>query len=247
MERIRMLPSSLMRRPTPSHACPATTPANGTTGRAARRPGRTPTGANTIKPNPEEGRMNHNICVMGRPRRVWPPTARTAAAVVAMVALVLLAAACGPSGSSNAGGSRLSQLLAFSHCMRSNGVLNFPDPDSSGAVPKETAQQLGVSSSQFQSAYSACQHLLPNGGNGPDQTAAQQARAQALRYSQCMRDHGVTLPDPDSSGRIPDPASVGIDQGAAQFQAANQACDQYRPPYIPSNSAFDSWRQTHPS
>ena len=39
-------------------------------------------------------------------------------------------------------------------------------------------------------------------------------RAQGLRFAQCMRTHGVTLPDPDSSGRIPDPATVGINQGS---------------------------------
>jgi hypothetical protein len=131
--------------------------------------------------------------------------------------------------------------------MRSNGVINYPDPDSSGVIPKESSEELGVTSSKFQSAQNACQHLLPNGGNGPNQAQLQQERAQGLRFAQCMRTHGVALPDPDSSGRIPDPASVGIDQGSPQFEAANQACAKDRPPYIPSNAAYNSYAQTQGS
>jgi hypothetical protein len=66
-----------------------------------------------------------------------------------------------------------------------------------------------------------------------------------LQFSQCVRNHGVpNFPDPDGSGRIPDPASVGVNQGSPQFQAANQACATYRPPYIPSNDAYDSYAAT---
>jgi hypothetical protein len=130
--------------------------------------------------------------------------------------------------------------------MRSSGVSRFPDPNS-GGIPKEDAQQLGVTESQYLVAYNACKHLLPNGGRGPNQTQIELVREQSLRFSQCMRSHGVNLPDPDSSGRIADPASIGIDQGSPQFEAANQACGQYRPPYMPSNEAYNAWAQTHGS
>jgi hypothetical protein len=69
-----------------------------------------------------------------------------------------------------------------------------------------------------------------------------------LAFSHCMRSNGVpNFPDPDSSGRIPDPATVGINQGSPTFQAANQACGKYRPPYMPSNSAYDAYARTHPN
>jgi hypothetical protein len=48
--------------------------------------------------------------------------------------------------------------------MRGHGVLNFPDPNRAGAIPKVSLQQLGVSTSQFQTAQRACQKSLPNGG-----------------------------------------------------------------------------------
>ena len=58
--------------------------------------------------------------------------------------------------------------------------------------------------------------------------------------------HGVpNFPDPGSDGRIPDPASVGIDQGSPKFEAANQACRKYRPPYMPSNAAYNAYARTH--
>lgn len=130
--------------------------------------------------------------------------------------------------------------------MRANGVSRYPDPNS-GGIPKEDAQQLGVSESQYQAAYHSCTHLLPNGGSGPNQAQIALVREESLLFAQCMRRHAVNLPDPDSSGRIPDPGSVGLDQGSPSFQAANQACGQYRPPYMPSNAAYDAWAQTHGS
>ncbi len=135
--------------------------------------------------------------------------------------------------------------LAFAHCMRSHGVPNYPDPKGSGLV-KESLQQLGVSSSRFQSASSGCKHLLPNGGSGPSPAQVQQVRAQALEYSRCVRSHGVpNFPDPVADGRIPDPATAGIDQGSPKFESANQACRTYRPPYMPSNAAYNAYARTH--
>jgi hypothetical protein len=188
-------------------------------------------------------------------------------ATIATAGLALIASACGGSpgsdvaqlGSTTTQTSRSSsspasapaqqnRAVAYARCMRSNGVPNWPDPDSSGVFDKSklTSQQLGASSSRVAAAQSACRHLLPNGGSGPTAAQVQQAKAQALTFSQCVRAHGVpTFPDPDSTGRIPDPASVGVDQGSPKFRAANQACGKSRPPYMPSNSAYDAYVRTH--
>jgi hypothetical protein len=110
---------------------------------------------------------------------------------------------------------------------------------------KESPQQLGVSSSQFQSASSKCNHLLPNGGSGPSPAGVQRVKALSLEFSQCVRRHGVrSFPDPASDGRIPDPATVGINQGSPKFEAANRACGKYRPPYMPSNAAYNDYVRT---
>jgi hypothetical protein len=146
----------------------------------------------------------------------------SAAATVGAAALVLLAAACsgspsstdpgggrsstGSGGPANAGGSANSPLLAFPHCMRSRGVPDFPDPQPGTTNAKfPSAQQLGVSSSAYQAADSACQHLLPAGIDDQFPPAEVQQLLIGMRqFSQCMRSHGVpNWPDPsvDSEGR----------------------------------------------
>ena len=99
--------------------------------------------------------------------------------------------------------------------MRSHGVPNFPDPSGSGGVPKETAQQLRVSSSQLQTALNACQHLLPNTGNIDDNPAAlHQWWSQMLHFARCMHSHGV--PNwPDPSPYPPDPVRPTFNLHAA--------------------------------
>jgi hypothetical protein len=175
--------------------------------------------------------------------------------VLVVAASIALAACGGPSSPSvanegststtstvaKAGGTLSSDSLAFAQCMRSNGVRNFPDPNSSGQILKESPQQLGVSVARYQSALTPCVHFLPNGGSGPNQSQLQYVRTLSLNFARCMRSHGVPLPDPDSSGRIPDPASVGINQGSPTFEAANNACAKYRPPYMPSNAQYNNY------
>ena len=165
------------------------------------------------------------------------------AVTAAAVGVALLAAGCGGSSASRV--AQQNGPVAFAACMRSNGVPNYPDPTTSGLV-KESLQQLGVSSSRFQAAQSACRHLLPNGGRGPTAAQVQQVKALSLHFSRCVRSHGVpNFPDPDSTGRIPDPATVGINQGSPKFEAANRACGKYRPPYMPSNAAYNAYARTH--
>jgi hypothetical protein len=154
------------------------------------------------------------------PRRHRPPVA----AVIAASALLLVAAACGGSASSagpgapNPGGSAGSpSTLAYSACMRSHGVPSFPDPDSSGHLPKADAHHLGVGDSQLQAAQRTCRRLLPRTGASFEEDAqqcylagdcpadlVQQILTVQRRYARCIRAHGVPgWPDPtiDSQGR----------------------------------------------
>ena len=118
---------------------------------------------------------------------------------------------------------RASGCLRLLHALQRPAELARPKQQWGVRQVETPLQQLGVSSSRLQSAQAACRHLAPNGGRSPDQAQLQQMKAQALQFSQCVRAHGVpNFPDPDSTGRIPDPASVGIDQGAPKFQAATR-------------------------
>jgi hypothetical protein len=105
--------------------------------------------------------------------------------------------------------TNVQKALAYSRCMRSHGVPNFPDPNSSGEIPKVSQQEL--SSPRFQAAEKACQNLLPAGTDDmfpPGEV--QQLLIGMLRFSHCMRSDGVpNWPDPrtDSEGRPEFPLS----------------------------------------
>jgi hypothetical protein len=133
-------------------------------------------------------------------RRRWPPVQRAAATVIAVAGMALLVCGCGGANSSSTTSTESAQTsgaLAFSDCMRSHGVPNFPDPDSTGQIPKNEVIPL-ASSPQFRVATSACNHLLPNTG-APTSTHAevQTALNGMVRFAGCMRSHGVQdWPDP---------------------------------------------------
>ena len=189
--------------------------------------------------------MNDNTRAMRRPRRAR--SACAAAAIIATAALALLAAGCGSSPSSTSPGANspatnTEKAVAFSQCVRARGVPNWPDPGSHGQIPKETAQQAGVSNTRLQAALTACQHLLPNTGNVDDNPAAlNQWWSQMLRFTRCMHSHGVS-DWPGPSPYPPDPvrptfnlhaAGIGFHQGAQfgnivnspQIQAKVQQCE----------------------
>jgi hypothetical protein len=104
--------------------------------------------------------------------------------------------------------------LRYSHCIRSHGVPNYPDPSKNGNLPKGGAQTFGASSSQYEAAEQSCRNLLPTGGSASlvqclmtgdcPPSVVQPALTEGRKFAQCMRAHGVTnWPDPsvDSLGR----------------------------------------------
>jgi len=199
--------------------------------------------------------MNASTRVLRGPRRAWLPGVLTAAAILALVlpAAVACSGGSGPppagSGAPAAGGSAAApSAVAYSHCMRSHGVPNYPDPPSGGQVPKADPQQLGASSAQLQVAQRSCRHLYPgNGGalgaslrqceetgNCP-QAMVHRAMNSMLAFSRCMRAHGVlNWPDPtvDSQGR-PGFNLVPIhrtDWNSPQIQNEIYECEHLMPP-----------------
>jgi hypothetical protein len=124
--------------------------------------------------------------------------------VAAVATISLLMAGCGGGSSTNAAATGQTGVLAYAHCMHSHGVPNFPDPDSSGAIPKDKIIALG-DSPQFQAAESACLHVMPATGLGPEKTAlpTRTRLADALSFARCVRAHGFpSFPDPTSQGQL---------------------------------------------
>ncbi len=180
------------------------------------------------------------------------PTA--AAAALALVAVSSLAAGCGgggtaspgvanvgtssapassssgPSGTSSTGAGKRDDGAKFSVCMRSHGVRNFPDPGN-GGISINPSNGINPNSTVFQAAQRACQKLL----HISPPSAAEQAKmqAQALKFSSCMRSHGVPkFPDPvfsQGATKLTLDSKSGIDPRSPIFQAAQKACQSVMP------------------
>jgi hypothetical protein len=134
---------------------------------------------------------------------------------VAAVASSLLAAGCGGGGSpgvarvasptTTATSTPQNALIAYSHCMRSNGVSNFPDPQRiGGRALKLTIQQVETGNPRFAAARRACDHLLPQGSGSQQTPQETHARLEdELSFARCMRNHGVArFPDPTAQGEL---------------------------------------------
>jgi hypothetical protein len=170
---------------------------------------------------------------------------------LALVAASLLAAGCGggsktpgvanigtstnddssASGGSNGDGTKGKNGAAFSACMRSHGIRNFPDPSTEGGLEINPSMGIDPTSPRFKTAAKACQKLLDI--KPPSAAERAKMQEQALKYSACMRAHGVPkFPDPTFSGggaQLKIDSSSGIDQNSPAFKAAEKACQDVLP------------------
>jgi hypothetical protein len=194
------------------------------------------------------GRKTQDTSGRGRDgQRSWP---RLAAAPVTLALICLPATACGGgsspsaakstakggsdpsdggSDSSGGGATRQAAALVYAKCMRSHGVKDFPDPDSSGNFNVSS----DPTSSKEADANQVCNHLL-NVGTQLNAAQTQHTLSRLLKYSQCMRAHGVPgFPDPQTTtggigvpgGFTFDTADRNLNQKSAQYQAAATTCE----------------------
>jgi hypothetical protein len=163
------------------------------------------------------------------------------ASVVAAAALGLAACGGGAASTSGAGaggtgtagagglhGASSAKPLEFARCMRAHGLTDFPDPvpgpdGYSFRIRTTPGSPMGPQAPRFRTAQNACKAFSPFGNLTPAQQAA--ANAKALKYSQCMRSHGIgSYPDPDGQGTIKVAAGPGIDPYSPRFKQATAAC-----------------------
>lgn len=132
-----------------------------------------------------------------------------------LVALSVLAAGCGGSSSphvatvgttTTATTPTQGGLVGYAHCMQTHGVPTFPEPDSTGGIPKQgVIAANNRNPARFNAATNACRRLQPTGGLGAPKTPAQQHQQleDALSFARCMRRRGVTnFPDPNAQGEL---------------------------------------------
>ena len=125
--------------------------------------------------------------------------------------------------------------LAFAECMREHGV-DMPDPQVGSNGEMTFSIGVGPGSAdveKMQAAQEACQDLMPRSMGEPRELTAEQKDAM-LGFAQCMRDHGIDMPDPvfEGGGMVRIGGGPGTDgsQGPAfdprseEFQAASETC-----------------------
>lgn len=125
-----------------------------------------------------------------------------------------------PSSSASAS-DRDQQMLAYSQCMRDNGVPDFPDPAPGGVI--NLTGEFDVNSPTFRAADEVCASLLPPPPADGERDEGE-AREQMLAYAACMRENGVpNFPDPQPGQGIDLNGDV-IDIDSPAFRAAMEAC-----------------------
>ena len=128
------------------------------------------------------------------------------------------------SGNSQSDAAEQDALVKFAQCMRQHGV-NMPDPTPGGSSGRGAIQALPGGSAKdpaaiqkMQAASTACDKLLPNGGKP---TAQDEQRR--LKFAQCMRAHGVNMPDPNPNGGGGE--AISINMNDPKTKTALSACE----------------------
>lgn len=147
-------------------------------------------------------------------------------------------AACGSSGGEGgeaSAGEQEEAQLEFAECMRSHGVdMPDPQPGQAGVVMGVTKTPGGKTTGidpddpTTKKALSACEDKLGDLGEEMSPEQEEEFKEQALAFAQCMREHGVDMPDPEFSGDGKVKMRVGSKDGPSPespaFQQAEEAC-----------------------
>ena len=128
-------------------------------------------------------------------------------------------------------------MLAYAQCMRDHGV-DMPDPQftADGGVTMTLGREGrpgvavagGPEDPVFAEAHEACGSLIEGTVRDLDPEQQAEMQARALAFAECMREHGIDMPDPqfDENGgvgiMIGGPDSDPIDPDT--MQAAQEAC-----------------------
>lgn len=131
--------------------------------------------------------------------------------------------------------TREEALLAFTACLRENGVdIEDPTVDAEGNVqltrPGQQGGQGTGGNDEFREAREACADLLEDAALGFRGTDSTELEDNLVEFAECMRDNGYDMPDPDFSAFGPGQGGGGgpfgeIDRDDPAFQAASEACE----------------------
>jgi hypothetical protein len=146
--------------------------------------------------------------------------------IVSAFLLASLIAGCGDKSGAQSedGDDPFEQALAYSQCMRSNGVPDFPDPQRDGDKVKKNVGN-DKDSPTMKKAMEACRDKLSQGeADGPDAGSVDQAKL--VDWMKCMRGKLPNFPDAQVSGGTItlNLKGTGIDGDSEGFKSAQRAC-----------------------
>ncbi len=133
-------------------------------------------------------------------------------------------------GSASPAASPLAEAVAYSQCIRSHGVPNFPDPvqTPSGGYGYRTTG-IDPNSAAFQGAQQACQ-ALPSPWNSTGRPLSPAQQQAWLNWAKCIRANGVpNLPDPTFPGGDEVHLAGYGGSSSQQWQQAMDACKSQQP------------------
>jgi len=173
---------------------------------------------------------------------------RPALAVAVLLLACLGLAACGSSSSSStssnasatstngatgATGRGAGRFAALRECLQKNGITlpkrtpgQRPQGGAGGFLGGAGGPQLpaGVTRAQYEAAVKKCGGAAFTGAGGRVKSPAfKQALA---KFATCMRENGVNVPEPNTSGSGPIFNTKGLDTTSAQFKAAQSKCSK---------------------
>lgn len=179
--------------------------------------------------DPGDDMPHHNTQRRRRRARAIAP------ATAGLITACLLAAGCGSGTATHAQSSDASsaQQLAFSKCMRTHGVPDFPDPGTQPpGGPANTylgfaiPASIDMQSPAFQAAQHDCQGLFSEAFNANGKpTITPSMRASLIAHAQCMREHGVPgYQDPTFTAHGIGITDAGTDPQSPAYQHAQTLC-----------------------
>jgi hypothetical protein len=132
--------------------------------------------------------------------------------LIPLLLVALIAAGCGSNDTAHTSATATAspkpasgrdKAVKFSECIRAHGVADFPDPNAKG----DYEYGVSVSPAVWKRATTACKDLQPPGTLSGKRTPKEQSGA--LRFAQCMRDHGVKdFPDPANGEPLVDTTKI---------------------------------------
>jgi hypothetical protein len=135
----------------------------------------------------------------------------------------------GPSGSpgtgfTGSGGPRSGRFAALRECLQKNGV-TLPKP-TPGQRPRgffrgATGLPAGVTRTQMEAALKKCGGGF---GGGLRRFNSPGYRQGLAKFATCMRENGVNVPEPNTSGNGPVFNTNGLNTNSTQFRTAEAKC-----------------------